>query len=76
MSNNAKKVYELIDSDPSKKNDLFKIALQNPQGALEEICRFAETVNLPVSKNEVLDYLSSIDDDETKLWILKARGGL
>ena len=76
MSVNAAKLYKLINADPNKKRDLFRQALQNPKGAMQAICAFGTEMNLPVTSKEVKEYLSTIDDLETKQWLIKARGGL
>ena len=76
MSGNAADLYKLINADPAKKQDLFRQALQNPKGAMESICTLGNEVNLPVTSEEVKEYLSTIDDLETKQWLIKARGGL
>ena len=76
MSDNAAELYKLINADPGKKQDLFRQALQNPKGAMESICALGNEVNLPVTSEEVKEYLSTIDDLETKQWLIKARGGL
>ena len=76
MSGNAAELYKLINADPSKKKDLFRQALQNPKGAMQSICEFGIEMNLPVTSEEVKEYLTSIDDLDTKQWLMKARGGL
>ena len=76
MSGNAAELYKLINADPQKKQDLFRQALQNPKGALEAICALGNKMNLPVTAEEVKEYLSTIDDLDTKQWLIKARGGL
>jgi len=76
MSGNAAELYKLINADQGKKQDLFRQALQNPKGAMEAICALGKEMNLPVTSKEVKDYLSSIDDLDTKQWLAKARGGL
>ena len=76
MSSNAAELYKLINSDPERKQGLFRQALQNPQGAMKSICAFGIEMNLPVTSEEVKEYLSTIDDLETKQWLIKARGGL
>ncbi len=43
---------------------------------MEAICAFGNEMNLPVTSKEVKEYLSTIDDLDTKQWLLKARGGL
>ena len=76
MSVNAEKLYKLINADPGKKQDLFRQALQNPKGAMESICALGNEMNLPVTSEEVKEYLITIDDSETKQWLIKARGGM
>jgi len=76
MSDNAAELYKLINADPGKKQDLFRQALQNPKGAMESICALGNQMNLPVTSEEVKDYLSTLDDLDTKQWLIKARGGL
>ena len=76
MSGNAGELYKLINADPGKKQDLFRQALQNPKGAMQSICSYGVEMNLPVTSKEVKEYLATIDDLDTKQWIMKARGGL
>ena len=76
MKNNAEKLYKIISEDKEKKQNLFRIALTNPKAALEEICNIGEDLNIKVSKEEVIEHLSTLDDVQTKLWLIKVRGGL
>ena len=76
MSGNAAELYKLINSDPKKKQDLFRQALQNPKGAMQSICSLGVEMNLPVTSEEVKEYLTTIDDSDTQQWLIKARGGL
>ncbi len=76
MTSNAAKLYQKIESNPSYTKLLFRQALQDPQGALKTICDIGLEVGLPVTKEEVKSYLSTLDDLETKQWLIKARGGL
>ena len=76
MSINAEKLYKLIANDPKKKQSLFMIALNNPKKALDKICDIGRELNISVTKEEVVAYLSTIDDEATKMWLVKARGGL
>ena len=76
MSSNAEKLYELIANDPKKKQSLFLTALTNPKSALDKICAMGKDLDLSVTKGEVIEYLSSIDDEATKMWLIKARGGM
>ena len=76
MTSNAEKLYKLISNDSSKKKSLFMTALTNPKKALEKICDIGNDLNIAVTKEEVIEYLSTIDDEATKMWLVKARGGL
>ena len=76
MSGNAAELYKLINADPGKKQDLFRQALQDPKGAMQSICALGNKINLPVTSEEVKEYLSTIDDLDTQQWLIKARGGL
>ena len=76
MKNNAEKLYKIISEDKDKKQNLFRIALTNPKSALEEICKIGEDLNIQVTKQEVIEHLNTLDDVQTKLWLIKVRGGL
>ncbi len=76
MGSNAEKLYKRVKEDPECTQALFRKALQDPQGALREICELGDIFGLPVSQEEVKDYLATVDDPETKFWLMKARGGL
>ena len=76
MSSNAEKLYKLIANDSKKKQSLFMTALTNPKEALDKICEIGKDLNIAVTKEEVIEYLDTIDDDATKMWLVKARGGL
>ena len=76
MTSNAEKLYDLIANDYKKKQSLFMMALNNPKSALEKICEFGREVDIVVTKEEVVEYLETLDDQATKLWLIKARGGL
>ena len=76
MSTNAEKLYERIKEDPEHTQLLFRKALQDPQGALNEICQLGKSLGLPVTSEEVKAYLAAIGDTATKQWLFKARGGL
>ena len=76
MSGNAEELYKLIKADPNKKQDPFRQALQNPKGAMQSICAFGIEMNLPVTTEEVKEYLNTVDDLDTKQWLIKAIGGL
>ena len=76
MTSNAAKLYNLIAEDTQKKQSLFLIALNNPKAALDKICEIGKELNIQVTKQEVIEYLMTVDDEQTKLWLIKARGGL
>ncbi len=76
MSNNASKLYESIKADPEQTQRLFRQALQDPQGALSAICEIGNSLDLPVTPDEVKAYLAVLDDADSKQWLVKARGGL
>ncbi len=76
MSSHAAELYQRIQEDPDCSQALFRQALQDPQGALKAICELGKTLNLPVTAQEVKAYLASIEDDASKQWVIKARGGL
>ncbi len=71
-----KKLYDLIANDYKRKQSLFLIALNNPKSALEKICEIGKELDILVTKEEVIEYLETVDDEATKLWLIKARGGL
>ena len=76
MTSNAEKLYNLIANDSKRKQSLFFTALTNPKSALDKICAIGEELDILVTKEEVIDYLSTIDDEQTKMWLIKARGGM
>ena len=76
MTSNAEKLYNVIANDSKKKQSLFLTALNNPKSALEKICEIGRELNIEVTKKEVIEYLETVDDQATKLWLIKARGGL
>ncbi|MBJ7491426.1 MAG: hypothetical protein JHD13_00025 [Synechococcales cyanobacterium SupBloom_Metag_052] len=69
-------MYQRISQDPDLTQALFRQALQNPLGTLEQICRLGDTWGLPVSVEQVKAHISTLDDADSKQWLLKARGGL
>ena len=76
MTSNAEKLYKFIAEDSKKKQSLFLMALNNPKSALEKICEIGKEFDISVTKEEVIEYLMTLDDEQTKLWLIKARGGL
>ena len=73
---NAAELYQRIESDHTLTNGLFRQALQNPSGAIASICELGQTMGLPATAEEVKTHIASLDDDLTKQWLVKARGGL
>jgi len=73
---NAAELYDKIEQDRDLTRALFRQALQNPDGAIEAICRVGERMGLPVTSQDVKAFISSLDDDLSKQWLVKARGGL
>ncbi|QNI74594.1 hypothetical protein [Synechococcus sp. NOUM97013] len=73
---NAAALYEKIEQDRDLTRALFRQALQNPSGAIETICQVGDQLALPVSTDDVKAFISSLDDDLSKQWLIKARGGL
>ena len=43
---------------------------------MTSICSQGDQLGLPVTTLEVREHLASLDDDYSKLWLVKARGGL
>jgi hypothetical protein len=76
MSNNAAELYSRIEADHELTHTLFRQALQDPSGAIRSICAIGDRLSLPVTAEEVRTHLASLDDDRTKQWLVKARGGL
>ena len=73
---NAAALYEKIEQDRDLTRALFRQALQNPSGAIETIRQVGDQLELPVSTDDVKAFISSLDDDLSKQWLIKARGGL
>ena len=76
MTNNAEKLYKIIDEDYAKKQSLFRVALNDPKLALKKICQIGDELNIKVTEEEVIEHLSTLDDELTKFWLIKVRGGL
>ena len=73
---NAAELYAKIEQDRDLTRALFRQALQNPEGAIQAICQVGEQMNLVVSHDEVKAFINSLDDELSKQWLVKARGGL
>ena len=76
MTSNAEKLYKKIAEDSKKKQSLFLMALNNPKLALDKICEIGIELDIKVTKEEVIEHLMTLDDEQTKFWLIKARGGL
>jgi hypothetical protein len=74
--NHAAELYGRISADPDLTQSLFRQALQDPIGAINRIVAIGKTDGLPVSADQVRAHIASLDDQSTKQWLIKARGGL
>lgn len=72
---NAARLYERIRADDALTQSLFRQALQDPKGTVSRILALGSEWDLPVSEAAIKDHLASLDDD-SKQWLVKARGGL
>jgi hypothetical protein len=75
-NDNAASLYDRISQDPDLTQALFRQALQDPSGTLEQICHLGDGWGLPVSVEQVKAHIRSLEDAGSKQWLLKARGGL
>jgi hypothetical protein len=75
-ASHAAELYGRISSDHALTQALFRQALQDPQGAVNRIVELGQEFNLPVTSEEVRSFVASLDDSDSKQWLLKARGGL
>lgn len=73
---NAARLYERIRQDPELTQSLFRQALQDPKGTLERIVTLGEAWHLPVTAEAVRQHVAGLEDEASKQWLLKARGGL
>ncbi|MCP9882874.1 hypothetical protein KBY65_10365 [Cyanobium sp. Alchichica 3B3-8F6] len=73
---NAAELYGRISADQELTQALFRQALQDPNGAVGRIVDLGSAFNLPVTADEVRRYVASLDDSDSKQWLVKARGGL
>ena len=72
----AQALYDIVRSDAQLTRSLFRQALQDPQGTLDQLVAIAEARGLSISRQEIRDYLNDSADDATRQWLIKARGGL
>jgi hypothetical protein len=75
-ASNAEELYARISSDQALTQSLFRQALQDPSGSLERIVELGQAFDLPVTVQEVRSYIATLDDIDSKQWLMKARGGL
>ncbi|MEB3209374.1 MAG: hypothetical protein VKK63_10720 [Synechococcus sp.] len=75
-ASNAAELYARISSDQALTQSLFRQALQDPTGSLERIVELGQAFDLPVTVQEVRNYIATLDDIDSKQWLVKARGGL
>ena len=75
-TSNAEELYARISSDQALTQSLFRQALQDPSGSLERIVELGQAFELPVTVQEVRSYIATLDDIDSKQWLVKARGGL
>jgi len=75
-SRQAAELYARISQNSDLTQSLFRQALQDPSGALARIVAIGAEQGLSVSTDDVRDHLASLEDGDTKQWLLKARGGL
>ncbi len=75
-ASNVAELYDRISADHSLTQALFRQALQDPTGAISRIIELGQQFNLPVTSQEIRTYVSSLDDSDSKQWLVKARGGL
>ena len=76
MASNAASLYARISSNPEQTQALSVKRSTDPNGAIASICSLGDQLGLPVTTQEVRDHLASLDDDYSKRWLIKARGGL
>ncbi|RCL51106.1 MAG: Nif11 family protein [Synechococcus sp. MED-G71] len=72
----AQALYDLVRSDEQLTRALFRQALQDPQGTLDQLLAIAAAQGLEVSREDITTYLNTSADDATRQWLIKARGGL
>jgi len=72
----ASQLYDLIRADAELTQSLFRQALQDPSGTLTRIRQLGLDHGLPISDEEIRHFVASLDDDASKQWLIKARGGL
>jgi len=72
----AAELYRRISQDADLTRSLFRQALQDPSGTLARIRQLGLDHGLAISDEEIRHFVASLDDDASKQWLIKARGGL
>ena len=72
----ARALYDHIRDDADLTRDLFRQALQDPQGTLQRLVAIADERGLQVDPEDVQRFLNDEAPDGDGQWLLKARGGL
>jgi hypothetical protein len=72
----ASRLYDLIRADAELTRSLFRQALQDPSGTIARIRQLGHDHGLAISDEEIRHFVASLDDDASKQWLVKARGGL
>jgi Nif11 domain len=72
----ARALYDHIREDHDLTKDLFRQALQDPQGTLQRLMAIAGERGLEVNAEDVQHFLQDEAPNSDGQWLLKARGGL
>jgi hypothetical protein len=72
----ARALYDHIREDADLTRDLFRQALQDPQGTLQRLVAIAGERGLQVNAEDVQHFLQDEAPNGDGQWLLKARGGL
>ena len=69
-------LYESVRSDRALSLSLYRQALTDPAGTVSRIVDLAAEQGLQVTASEVREFVSSLEDPDSRRWLDKARGGL
>ncbi|MCP9849869.1 hypothetical protein [Cyanobium sp. Morenito 9A2] len=72
----AAQLYDLIRQDGELTRSLFRQALQDPGGTVQRIRQLGQERGLELTDDTIRQFIASLDDDASKQWLVKARGGL
>jgi hypothetical protein len=72
----AAELYDLIRQDSELTRSLFRQALQDPSGTVKRIRQLGQERGLELNDDAIRAFVASLDDDASKQWLVKARGGL